>query len=175
MQDEFEIYKVDSDHIDDGLFDQIVKVESDGNEDGYSVETLKDIWMESKNDNFVCIIHGNVIGHISFNPFSLRRNGSVYCINLVVSPNYRRKGVALKLIKAGCEYYLNRKCTLPISLSVDKDNFPAIMLYQKIGFEIKEPMNDIEIDDTQYIMESSFNCVYQIICQSEKKRIKDNL
>lgn len=171
MKDEYEVYKVDTNNMNADLFHQIVEIENLGNEAGYSEETLKEIWMKSeKNDNFVCVLHGKIVGHISLNPCSKRRNGSVYCINLVVLPQYRRRGIAQTLIKAGCEYYLSHNCTLPFSLSVDKNNFKAISLYKKIGFEIKDPMSEIEKDDSQYIMVSTFEHVDELICQSQKKR-----
>lgn len=43
------------------------------------------------------------------------------------------------------------------------------MLYQKIGFSIQEPMNDIELDDIGHIMEANLDYVYQFICKHEKK------
>lgn len=43
------------------------------------------------------------------------------------------------------------------------------MLYQKIGFSFQEPMNDIELDDTGYIMEANLDYVYQFICKYERK------
>ena len=62
--------------------------------DGYNEEQLRNIWIDDeKNDNFVCVDGDRIIAHISYNPSSKRRNGSIYMINLSVLPEYRRKGV----------------------------------------------------------------------------------
>lgn len=44
-----------------------------------------------------------------------------------------------------------------------KDNISAITLYKKLGFQEQEPINQIEEDDTQYIMESTLDEVYRNI------------
>ena len=41
-----------------------------------------------------------------------------------------------------------------MSVSVDKDNIPAINLYKKVGFEIKDPICEVDEDDEQYIMDA---------------------
>ena len=74
--------------------------------------------------------------HISYNPKSKRRNGSIYMVNLTVLPEYRRQGIAQKLIDISTQYYINKGYTLLVSLNVDKDNIPAVNLYQKVGFTI---------------------------------------
>jgi len=150
---EMKIYRLDKNAITQKEFEQIVYVEQNGSDDCYTEEQLKEIWINSdKNDNFVCTIDGIIIAHISFNPYSKRRNGSIFIVNLTVLPTYRRKGIATKLIQEGCKYYFNKNYNLPVSITVDKDNIPALSLYQKIGFKIVEPITEIEEDDTQYIM-----------------------
>ena len=163
MKDEFVVCKVSKDDMTAPLFQQIVHVEnSEG--DPYSVEQLKELWCEDNHfDCFVCTNHHKAIGHIIFNPHSRRRNGSIYIVNLVVLSRYRRQGVGRRLLKAGCEYYIKQGCTLPFSLSVDKDNIPALTLYKKLEFQEQEPVNQIEEDDTQYIMESTLDEVYRNI------------
>lgn len=53
--------------------------------------------------------------------------------------------------------------TLPTSLSVDKDNEPAIKLYLKVGYKIQEPICEADEDDEQYIMDSSLQNVCETI------------
>ena len=80
-----------------------------------------------------------------------------------------------RLLEAGCEYYLKQGCTLPFSLSVDKDNIPAITLYKKLGFQEQVPVNEVEEDNTQYIMESTFDEVYHNILSTQRiKNVKNN-
>ena len=128
---------------------------------GYTEEQLKSIWIEDeKDDNFVCVDGDKIIAHISYNPLSKRRNGSLYMVNLSVLPEYRRQGIAIELINTATEYYLSKGQTLKMSTSVDKDNLPALKLYQKVGFEIKEPISEVDIDDEQYIMEADLKVIY---------------
>ena len=93
----------------------------------------------------------------------------------MVLPEYRRQGIGQRLLEAGCEYYLKQGCTLPFSLSVDKDNIPAITLYKKLGFQEQIPINEVEEDNTQYIMESTFDEVYHNILSTQRiKNVKNN-
>jgi len=171
MKETLKIYRLDRNEITKEQFKQIVLVEQSGNEDCYTEEQLKQIWIDSiKNDNFVCVDNDKIVAHISFNPFSMRRNGSIYIINLIVLPDYRRQGIAQQLINTGCEYYLEKGVNLPVSLSVDKDNIPAISLYKKVGFEIGKPICEIDEDDSQYILDASLNVINENICNSIRKR-----
>lgn len=145
-------YRLDRSNITEEQLQQIVAVES---KDGYTEDQLRMIWIEDeKDDNFVCVDGDKIVAHISYNPLSKRRNGSLYMINLSVLPEYRRKGIAIGLINTATQYYISQKQTLLMSLSVDKDNIPALNLYQKVGFEIKDPVCEFDEDEDQYIMES---------------------
>lgn len=146
--------KLDKNEITDKHISQILSLEG---EDGYTEDQIRCIWQDDSiiNDNFVCLLNDEIVGDISFNPNSKRRNGSVFMVNLSVSPNYRRMGIAKNLIYTACKYYKDKNISLPMSVSVDKDNFGAISLYKKVGYEIKEPICDADEDDIQYIMESS--------------------
>ena len=56
--------------------------------------------------------------------------GEGYVTNVAVLPEYRRQGIAQKLILKELENEMNF-----ITLEVRKSNAPAINLYQKMGFE----------------------------------------
>ena len=109
---------------------------------------------DSKNDNFICYDENQIVGYISLNPKSKRRNRSAYIISLVVLPSHRRQGIAKNLICYAARYYKEKEEPLLMSLHVNKDNYPAINLYKKVGFEIKEPICEADIDDEQYIMDA---------------------
>ena len=55
-------------------------------------------------------------------------------MNLAVSPEYRRKGVAVRLIKELC-YHLEQNQVIALLLEVRISNLPAISLYEKLGFQ----------------------------------------
>lgn len=167
---QFEYKRLDRKDITDKQFKEVVEAES---EDGYTEEQLRAMWIEDpKDDNFVCIHDNRIVAHITYNPLSKRRNGSLYMVNLSVRPEYRRKGIAIELINTACEYYISQGQTLKMSTSVDKDNLPALRLYQKVGFEIKEPICEVDIDDEQYIMEADLNRIKSIIKQINQESVK---
>lgn len=69
---------------------------------------------------------GEVVGYMGLQIFS----GEGYVTNIAVLPQYRRRGVAAKLI----EYQLQNDMNF-ISLEVRESNLAAVALYQKAGFE----------------------------------------
>ena len=149
--------------ITDDEFEMVCSVENSSDE-GYGEDIMQEIWVKgNKNDNFVCFDDDKIVAHISFNPFSKRRNGSIFMVNLTVLPEYRKRGIAQNLILEACKYYLNNKESLPMSTSVDKTNIPAVNLYKKVGFCIKEPVCELDEDDEQYIMEATLIDIKQKI------------
>ena len=147
--------KIDRQDVTEDLFKQIMEVENSTGS-GYEEEIMREIWItRDNNDNFACFDGDKVIAHISYNPKSKRRNGSIYMVNLTVLPDYRRQGIAQNLINISNNYYIDNGFTQLMSLNVDKDNIPAVNLYQKVGFEIKEPICEADEDDEQYIMDST--------------------
>ena len=151
--------KLEQNNITPEQFNQIVSVEhSEGEENGYSKQIVKEIYVTNQqNVNFACVDTetNQIVAHIATNPQSKRRNGSIFVINLVVNPEYRRLGIAQNLLFAATNHYALLGATLPMSISVDKDNLPAINLYKKVGFEIVEPICSADEDDEQYILVSS--------------------
>jgi ribosomal protein S18 acetylase RimI-like enzyme len=154
MATNLEYKKLNSEELTEEQFKNILEVEQSDGDDCYSEETLRNIWFErATNDNFVCIANNKIVGCINFNPLSQRRNGSIYMINLMILPEYRKNGIATNLIKEACEYYLGKGCKKVMSLNVEKDNYKAINLYKKVGFEIREPVCEADEDDEQYVMD----------------------
>lgn len=90
-------------------------------------------------ETFVLERRGKFIGEISV----VYENGDadytvplkrVYFSRLIVKKELRRQGIGKKL----CEYlikYVTEKGYNEMSIGVDIDNFPAICLYQKMGFD----------------------------------------
>ena len=157
--------------VTEDLFKQIMVVENSTGS-GYSEEVMREIWVtRDNNDNFLCVDGNKVVAHISYNPKSKRRNGSIYMVNLTVLPEYRRRGIAQNLIYTAVKYYIGKDDTLLISLNVDKDNIPALNLYQKVGFEIKEPICEADEDDEQYIMDSTLQNLKQKLENLLKEKV----
>ena len=157
MEKQYKYTKLEEKDVTDVLFKQIIEVENSTGS-GYSEDVMKEIFIAGhKNDNFVCFDNDKIVAHITFNPKSKRRNGSIYMVNLTVLPEYRKQGIAKTLIKTATNYYISKGYSIPMSTSVDRDNISAVNLYKKVGFEIKHPLTEVEIedDDEQYIMDAN--------------------
>ena len=168
MKNKFILKHIPQSEVSDDLFEAAVKIENSGG-DGYTTEQMNELLRSSgRNDNFFCFLDGELAGYITYNPNSNRRNGSVFMINLMVDPKFRRMGAGQHLIASAVDFYLNKGISKPMSTSVDKDNFPAIKLYQKCGFEIREPVCELDEDDEQYIMDNSLEHIKSTIEQNIK-------
>ena len=164
--------KLDKKDVSEELFEQVMAVENSTGS-GYDEEIMREIWLtRDNNDNFVCMDGQKIVAHISYNPKSKRRNGSIFMVNLTVLPQYRKRGIAQNLIYTATKYYIDNGYTLLTSVSVDKDNIPAVNLYQKVGFEIKDPICEADEDDEQYIMDSSLQNIKLTLEEIFKENIK---
>ena len=171
MKENLKYERLDKKYVTEEQFRQIMDVENSTGS-GYSEDVMRIMWLEDeKNSNFVCKEEDKIVAIISFNPLSKRRNGSIYMVNLTVYPEYRRLGIAQQLIYTASKYYEDRSNELPMSLQVDKDNIPAINLYKKVGFEIKDPICEADEDDEQYIMEANISTLIKNIEQSVIKKV----
>ena len=74
----------------------------------------------------VALIDDKVVGYMGLQIFS----GEGYVTNVAVFPEYRRQGVAQKLISSQLENDMSF-----ITLEVRESNLSAISLYEKMGFE----------------------------------------
>ncbi|PJZ46361.1 GNAT family N-acetyltransferase [Leptospira brenneri] len=81
------------------------------------------------------------------------KSGCLYLGHIAVSETERNKGIAKQLIEYMIGKYTKHKT---ISLDVSAENKPAISLYQKLGFEIKETRHPLGWEGTipsHYYME----------------------
>ena len=74
----------------------------------------------------VATLDGNVVGYMGLQIFS----GEGYVTNVAVLPDFRRMGIAKKLI----EHQIQNEMSF-ITLEVRESNLPAIKLYESCGFE----------------------------------------
>ena len=74
----------------------------------------------------VATLDGNVVGYMGLQIFS----GEGYVTNVAVLPDFRRMGIAKKLI----EYQMQNEMSF-ITLEVRESNLPAVRLYEACGFE----------------------------------------
>ena len=87
------------------------------------------------NNNGIVILqfNGNVVATLSYLKFSDYNETGFYIYDLVVSSNYRNRGLATKLLEEAKVHAKALGCS-NITLSHYVNNIPATKLYQKLGF-----------------------------------------
>lgn len=88
----------------------------------------------------VAKVDGKVVGYMGLQIFS----GEGYVTNIAVLPEFRRMGIAEKLIARQLKNSMSF-----ITLEVRKSNAPAIALYEKTGFENVGIRPDFYSDPTE--------------------------
>lgn len=122
----YKICKAEREHI-----KQIAELERVCFSDAWSLETLLDAYKHGTRF-YVCENKGQVLGYVGLNVVL----DEGYITNVAVFPQYRRLGVATKILEE--ILVLAGKDSLSfISLEVRKSNFSAISLYEKLGFKIE--------------------------------------
>jgi ribosomal protein S18 acetylase RimI-like enzyme len=84
------------------------------------------------NSGYVWVEDGQVVGTVSTQPAG-GRSSSWLVANVAVHPDYRRKGIALALMRATLDLLRSRGVAEAI-LQVDDDNLGAVNLYRNLGF-----------------------------------------
>lgn len=83
---------------------------------------------------FVWEQKGQIIGNASLMPVA-KPDGRWVLANVAVHPDYRRTGIATRLVRASLNY-VGERGGEEILLQVDHDNRGAILLYQRMGFQV---------------------------------------
>lgn len=86
--------------------------------------------------SYVAILNNNVIGFI----ISFKNGNHIWLHQLAVDKNHRGKGIAKTLLRE--LETAAAQCT--IEFSVKKDNYTAIALYEKLGYEKSSFHSEIE-------------------------------
>lgn len=81
---------------------------------------------------------GNRIGQIRFD-----RDGSMAEIDIAVSPAMRGKGIGRRLLKKGCQSYLNNWDVDYLLAAVKKNNFASIRIFEEAGFDVYKEDDDM--------------------------------
>jgi len=97
----------------------------------YTTESEIKHYLENSKVFFI-ILDQAKIGSISY---EIKADNSIYFDGLIVLPEYRQKGIATAAMKKVLETLKNHQA---LSLVVHPKNTPAILVYLKAGFIIKE-------------------------------------
>lgn len=112
-------------------------------------------------DTFALLDGVEIMGFITLHPSTRYLGGGVYVVNLNVAQEYRRQGVATRLILGGCSAYAMTHGQKRVTLDVRKDNFAALSLYHKLGFTVtEEPSGN---GDTDVVMAISMKNLLGIV------------
>ena len=146
------IERLTFDTITNEMFEDIVAIENNCGLEPFSPEMLM---LDLKfSENWACIEDGHVIAFITVSDEEGYYMGDLFVFNLNVSVEYRRKGLAVELIRKAlaehpeCEY---------MTLDVRKDNEKAMNLYRKLGFE-KDPMPSLN-GESDIVMRADRNTI----------------
>jgi len=91
-------------------------------------EALREI---TENILYLLCLHGDFVGSAAYR---VRPDGSVYISNVVVDPEYRRRGLA----RAALSYILEINKEKPrADLVTHPENAPALRLYLSLGFKVE--------------------------------------
>lgn len=98
-------------------------------------------------DTYAMLDGETIAGFITLHPSTRYFGGGLYIVNLNVSQEYRRQGVATRLLLAACSSYAQTHKDVQVTLDVRKDNAAALALYSKLGFVVTdEPSGNGETD-----------------------------
>lgn len=86
--------------------------------------------LHNPNSHFLCAKSEGIMGYIGVQEIC----GEAYITNVAVGNEFRRNGIARKLLQAACLGADERKCEF-ITLEVRESNLPAVSLYESEGFE----------------------------------------
>lgn len=89
-------------------------------------------------DTYAMLDSEQITGFITIHPSTRYLNTGLYMVNLNVAPEYRRQGIATRLILAACSVYAQTHGECQVTLDVRKDNTAALALYSKLGFSITD-------------------------------------
>lgn len=120
------IIPLNEDHI-----SRIYKIELESFRTPWSMEAFLAEVHNPSSLSFVATINDEVAGYIIAWEFE----NSIHIGNLAVKKDYRRKGIATRLIQKIIEIAVKKHYRF-VSLEVRKSNLPAIRLYEKMGFKL---------------------------------------
>lgn len=120
--------------------------------DAYTVSEFQSLYQEHSQGFIFAQQGGQVMGYIIGNVSN--NNGELD--SLAVDPNFRRLGVAKKLVLTVLESFRENGVSTAIA-QVRTSNEAAILFYQKLGFRIEDTLKHYYTDGTNaYLMKIDF-------------------
>jgi len=129
----------------------------DGSRERISVPLFGYVWEED----------GKIVGNVSLSPFQWQKKWYYLIANVAVHPDYRRKGIAKKLTQQAVEHIRYRKVE-NLWLQVKDYNYPAIQLYESLGFKKREKRNTWRSSDFLYAPEPELKNGLHVVPRARK-------
>ncbi|MBE7073606.1 MAG: GNAT family N-acetyltransferase [Clostridiales bacterium] len=136
------------DKINDNILNECYYVEINSGGEPYKKEDLRSVLSWPSSVTIVAYDDEKAVGMITANGESSKLGGSIYIVNASVVQEYHRRGIATNIFYELFKFYKRKGINKNVSISVDKDNLPAINMYKKIGFKL---VGDYE-DEQQFGM-----------------------
>ncbi len=121
----------------------------------FTIDELKKYIFQKNNSDYALLLgiyeksSGNHIGNIKLEPIIKKR---VACLGILIGEvNMRGKSVGFEVISSVIVFARDVLCLNSLYLGVSRENFPAIKLYEKLGFIQRIPALYIENDLEMHI------------------------
>ncbi|MGM0381807.1 MAG: ribosomal protein S18-alanine N-acetyltransferase [bacterium] len=132
---------------------RVTEIEAESFSRPWSEEMIyRDLTEHSPASFYVAEDEGEVVGHISV----WRSPDDIHLTTLAVAPERRREGIASALVQKIIEEHSSQRPE--IVLEVRESNRPALELYQKFGFEIRERRIQYYVDNGEDAFVMVYNC-----------------
>jgi len=113
-------------------FDKIVEVESSSFKRPYPPTLLLSLLHLHSDMFYVALVDGEVVGYVVG---ARRRDGSGHVISIAVKPEWRRRGIGVKLMEALLDAFKERGLKRAL-LEVAASNEEAVAFYKRLGFKV---------------------------------------
>jgi len=113
-------------------FDKIVEVESSSFKRPYPPTLLLSLLHLHSDMFYVALVDGEVVGYVVG---ARRRDGSGHVISIAVKPEWRRRGIGVKLMEALLDAFKERGLKRAL-LEVAVSNEEAVAFYKRLGFKV---------------------------------------
>lgn len=102
-------------------------------------------WLNQQEQQvFVAIKNGEIVGTCMIGTYQGKLGKVVWLRLLAVHPDQQGQGIGRSLAKVGLEWGQQQGCTVSF-LATDTENFPAIHLYEKLGYQRQEGRGQINM------------------------------
>jgi ribosomal-protein-alanine acetyltransferase len=103
-------------------------------EEAFSKEQIAHLLTDYDSVNFVAELNGEIVGFIVGRAYTDRKPAVGHILTIDVSPEHRRKGIGLKLLREVERVFRNERVEV-CYLEARQDNVAALNLYKKHGYK----------------------------------------